>query len=161
MAGKAVGKKDLGLMAMAYGNVYVANVAFGAKDAHTVRAFLEAEAYPGPSVIIAYSHCIAHGYDMAHGLDQQKLAVDSGYWPLYRFDPTADARGESRLRMDSAAPKVELGKFMRNETRFRAVEQQDPERFRNLLARAQDDVRRRWALYAELAKGTTPAKPGA
>ena len=95
MAGKGVGKKDLGLMAMAYGNVYVAQVAFGAKDAQTVQAFLEAEAYPGPSIIIAYSHCIAHGYDMAHGLDQQKLAVDSGYWPLYRFDPPADARGRA------------------------------------------------------------------
>jgi pyruvate-ferredoxin/flavodoxin oxidoreductase len=162
MAGKAVGKKDLGLMAMAYGNVYVAHVAFGAKDAHTVRVFLEAEAYPGPSVIIAFSHCIAHGYDMAHGLDQQKLAVDSGYWPLYRFDPTADARGESRLKMDSAAPKLDLGKYMRNETRFRVVEQQDPERFRDLLARAQEAVRRRFALYEELAKGSTPpARPGA
>jgi pyruvate-ferredoxin/flavodoxin oxidoreductase len=162
MAGKDVGKKDLGLMAMAYGNVYVAHVAFGARDAHTVKAFLEAEAYPGPSVIIAFSHCIAHGYDMAHGLDQQKLAVDSGYWPLYRFDPTADARGEARLKMDSGAPKLDLGKYMRNETRFRVVEQQNPERFRDLLARAQANVRRRFALYEELAKGTTaPPKPGA
>jgi pyruvate-ferredoxin/flavodoxin oxidoreductase len=156
MAGKAVGKKDLGLMAMAYGNVYVANVAFGAKDVHTVKAFLEAEAYPGPSLIIAFSHCIAHGYDMAHGLDQQKLAVDTGYWPLYRFDPTADTRGESRLKLDSAAPKLELGKYMRNETRFRLVEQQNPERFATLLARAQQEVKRRFALYEELAKGTSP-----
>ncbi len=155
MAGKSGSKKDLGLMAMAYGNVYVAHVAFGAKDAHTVRAFLEAEAYPGPSLIIAFSHCIAHGYDMAHGLDQQKLAVDSGYWPLYRFDPQADARGESRLRLDSNAPKVELGKYMRNETRFRVVEQQNPERFRHLLSEAQDEVQRRWSLYEELTRGTT------
>ena len=92
-AGKTGGKKDLGLMAMAYGHVYVAQVAFGAKDAQTLKAFLEAEAYPGPSLIIAYSHCIAHGYDMAFGLEHQKLAADSGYWPLYRFDPRrADAR---------------------------------------------------------------------
>ena len=92
---------------------------------------------------------------MAHGLDQQKLAVDTGYWPLYRFDPQADARGESRLKLDSAAPKLELGKYMRNETRFRVVEQQNPERFRNLLEHAQNDVRRRFALYEELARGTT------
>src|SRR4029079_12295101 len=85
-AGKSLQKKDLGLMAMSYGHVYVASVAFGAKDAQTVRAFAEAEAYPGPSLIIAYSHCIAHGYDLAHGAEQQKLAVDSGVWPLFRFD---------------------------------------------------------------------------
>jgi pyruvate-ferredoxin/flavodoxin oxidoreductase len=159
MAGKAVGKKDLGLMAMAYGSVYVANVAFGARDAQTVKAFLEAESYPGPSIIIAYSHCIAHGYDMAHGLEQQKLAVDTGYWPLYRWDPRARAAGESPLKLESAPPKLELGKFMQNETRFRVVEQQDPERFRMLLARSQQDIRTRWALYEELARGSTPAQP--
>ncbi len=158
MAGKAQNKKDLALMAMAYGSVYVANVAFGAKDAHTVKAFLEAEAYPGPSVIIAYSHCIAHGYDMAYGLDQQKIAVETGYWPLFRYDPTADARQEPRLKLDSAAPKGDIGKFMRNETRFRLVEQQNPERFRALLDQAQQNVRRRFALYEELARGTTPAE---
>jgi pyruvate-ferredoxin/flavodoxin oxidoreductase len=154
MAGKATGKKNLGLMAMAYGTVYVAHVAFGAKDAQTVKAFQEAEAYPGPSLIIAYSHCIAHGYDMAHGLDQQKLAVDSGYWPLYRYDPRLVQAGQSPLRLDSGAPKVELGKYMRNETRFRLVEQTNPERFRELLAMAQRDVLRRHALYEELARGT-------
>jgi pyruvate-ferredoxin/flavodoxin oxidoreductase len=158
MAGKAVPKKDLGLMAMAYGNVYVANVAFGARDAQTVKAFLEAESYPGPSLIIAFSHCIAHGYDMAYGLDQQKLAVDTGYWPLYRYDPRAAATGESPLKLESAAPKLDLGKYMRNETRFRVVEQQDPERFRRLLAEAQQEVRARRALYEELARGATPAQ---
>src|SRR5690606_37592886 len=90
-SGKSSPKKDLGLMAMSYGNVYVARVAFGAKDTQTVKAFLEAESYPGTSIIIAYSHCIAHGYDLAHGIDQQKLAVDTGYWPLYRFDPRMKA----------------------------------------------------------------------
>jgi pyruvate-ferredoxin/flavodoxin oxidoreductase len=157
MAGKAVGKKDLGLMAMAYGNAYVAQVAFGAKDAQTVKAFLEAEAFPGPSMIIAFSHCIAHGYDMAFGLDQQKLAVDTGYWPLYRYDPRAREVGESPLKLESAPPKLELGKYMRNETRFRVVEQQDPERYRQLLARAQNDIRTRWSLYEELARGGSPA----
>jgi pyruvate-ferredoxin/flavodoxin oxidoreductase len=163
MAGKAVGKKDLGLMAMAYGNAYVAQVAFGAKDAQTVKAFLEAEAFPGPSIIIAFSHCIAHGYDMAYGLDQQKLAVDTGYWPLYRYDPRARETGESPLKLESGAPKLDLGKYMRNETRFRVVEQQNPERYRTLLARAQQDIRKRWALYEELARGGTPAAaaPGA
>jgi pyruvate-ferredoxin/flavodoxin oxidoreductase len=156
MGGKALPKKDLAMMAMAYGHCYVANVAFGAKDAQTVRAFLEAESYPGPSIIIAYSHCIAHGYDMALGLDQQKLAMDTGYWPLFRYDPRRAEAGESPLVMDSAAPKTELGKYMRNETRFRLVEQQNPERFRELLSRAQVDVRKRFALYDELAKGSTP-----
>jgi pyruvate-ferredoxin/flavodoxin oxidoreductase len=156
VAGKAVPKKDLGLMAMAYGHVYVASVAFGARDAQTVRAFLEAESYPGPSVIIAYSHCIAHGYDMALGLEQQKLAVETGYWPLYRYDPRRAAAGESPLVIDSGAPKGDLAKYMRNETRFRLVEQQNPDRFRELLARAQAEVRRRFALYEELARGSAP-----
>jgi pyruvate-ferredoxin/flavodoxin oxidoreductase len=157
MAGKSVPKKDLGLMAMAYGNVYVANIAFGARDAQTVKAFLEAESYPGPSLLIAFSHCIAHGYDMAFGLDQQKLAVETGYWPLYRYDPRAAATGESPLKLESAAPKLDLGKYMRNETRFRVVEQQDPERFRTLLAQAQHEIRTRRALYEELARGAAPA----
>ncbi len=100
-AGKEMPKKDLGLIAMSYGNVYVARVAFGAKDAQTVKAFLEAEAYPGPSLIIAYSHCIAHGYDMAFGTEQQKLAVDSGVWPLYRFDPRRIEAGQPPLQLDS------------------------------------------------------------
>ena len=116
VAGKAGGKKDLGLMAMAYGHVYVAQVAFGAKDAQTVKAFLEAEAYPGPSLIIAYSHCIAHGYDMAFGLEQQKLAADSGYWPLYRYDPRRADAGEPPLVLDSPAPKVDVSTLMASES---------------------------------------------
>ena len=162
MAGKGVPKKDLGLMAMAHGNAYVAHVAFGAKDVQTVKAFIEAESFPGPSIIIAYSHCIAHGYDMAFGLDQQKLAVETGYWPLYRYDPRAAEGGESPLKLESAAPKLDLGKFMRNETRFRVVEQQNPDRYRKLLAMAQHNVGKRRALYEELARGATPtAKPAA
>jgi len=156
MAGKATGKKDLGMMAMAYGNTYVAHVAFGAKDTQTVKAFQEAEAYPGPSIIIAYSHCIAHGYDMALGLDQQKLAVDSGYWPLYRFDPRRAASGDSPLMLDSAAPKIDLNKFTGNETRYRVVEQMDPARFKMLAADAQREVTMRFSVYEQLAKMAFP-----
>jgi pyruvate-ferredoxin/flavodoxin oxidoreductase len=151
-AGKAMHKKDLGLMAMAYGNVYVARIAFGAKDVQTVKAFQEAESYPGPSLIIAYSHCIAHGYDLAFGAEQQKLAVDSGYWPLYRYDPRRVPSGESALQIDSTPPKTHLGQFVKNETRFRMVEQQNPQRFRELLASSQEHTARRLALYQELAK---------
>jgi len=158
MAGKATPKKDLGMMAMGYGHVYVAHVAFGAKDAQTVRAFQEAESYPGPSLIIAYSHCIAHGYDLALGCEQQKLAVDTGSWPLYRFDPRRIALGETPLKLDSAAPKVELSKYIRNETRFRMVEQANPERFKHLLALAQREVTNRFAVYEQLAKVTMPVK---
>jgi pyruvate-ferredoxin/flavodoxin oxidoreductase len=156
MAGKPTGKKDLGMMAMAYGNTYVAHVAFGAKDVQTVKAFVDAEAYPGPSIIIAYSHCIAHGYDMANGLDQQKLAVDTGYWPLYRFDPRRAATGESPLIMDSAAPKIELSKYTGNEMRYRVVEQMDPARFKMLSEHAQREVTTRFSVYEQLAKLAFP-----
>jgi pyruvate-ferredoxin/flavodoxin oxidoreductase len=154
MAGKATGKKDLGMMAMAYGNVYVAKVAFGAKDAQTVRAIQEAESYPGTSLVIAYSHCIAHGYDLAHGLDQQKLAVDAGHWPLFRFDPRRVANGENPLVLESAAPKIDLGKYVRNESRYRMVEQAHPERFKQLLETAQADIKTRFATYETLAGKT-------
>ncbi|MEI8254262.1 MAG: pyruvate:ferredoxin (flavodoxin) oxidoreductase, partial [Deltaproteobacteria bacterium] len=165
-AGKATPKKDLGLLAMAYGNVYVARVAFGAKDAQTVRAFAEADSFNGPSLIIAYSHCIAHGYDMAQGAAQQKLAVDTGYWPLYRHDPRRLAQGEPALKLDSAVPKGKIIDYARNETRFRMVEQQDPARFRELMATAQKGAFDRFALYEHLAKpaehheaGAVPAAP--
>jgi pyruvate-ferredoxin/flavodoxin oxidoreductase len=151
-AGKASAKKDLGLMAMAYGNVYVAHVAFGAKDVHTVKAFQEAESYPGPSLIIAYSHCIAHGYDMAHGPDQQKLAVESGSWPLYRFDPRRRDQGQNPFELDSQPPKVPLSQYLLGEGRFRMVQQQDPERFKRLSAAAQTEATRRFDFYHQLAK---------
>ena len=161
MAGKSMAKKDLGMLAMTYGHVYVAHVALGAKDAQVVRAFQEAESYPGPSLIIAYSHCIAHGYDLAYGLEQQKLAVDTGSWPLYRFDPRRIGLGESPLKLDSAAPKVELATYMRNETRFRMVEQANPERFKQLVAAAQREATNRFAVYEQLAKVTMPVKTAA
>jgi pyruvate-ferredoxin/flavodoxin oxidoreductase len=156
VAGKATPKKDLGMMAMAYGNIYVARVAFGAKDAQTVKAIVEAESFPGTSVVIAYSHCIAHGYDMANGLEQQKLAVDSGHWQLFRFDPRRIAAGENPLALDSGAPKIDLGKYVRNESRYRMVEQAHPERFKALLQEAQLEVRQRFAMYETLAAKASP-----
>ncbi len=156
MAGNARPKKDLGMLAMAYGSVYVAHVAFGAKDAQTVKAFQEADAYDGPSIIIAFSHCIAHGYDLERGLDQQKLAVDTGYWPLYRFDPRRLANGENPLMMDSPAPKADVGLFMANETRFRVVQQQNPARYQMLLEAAQREASLRYGIYEQLAKLAIP-----
>jgi pyruvate-ferredoxin/flavodoxin oxidoreductase len=150
-AGRATPKKDLGLMAMSYGNVYVARVAFGAKDTQTVQAFLEAESYAGTSLIIAYSHCIAHGYDLAHGLDQQKLAVDSGIWPLYRFDPRRVEAGKPPLQLDFKAPKIPVEHYMRNEARFRMVEKIDPKRFKQLAEAAQQSETKRYAVYEQLA----------
>jgi pyruvate-ferredoxin/flavodoxin oxidoreductase len=160
-AGKEQAKKDLAMMAMAYGNVYVARVAFGAKDAQTLQAFLEAETYPGPSLIIAYSPCIAHGYDLAYGGEQQKLAVDSGYWPLLRFDPRRAAEGKSPLQLDSAPPKVDLAKFEYNETRFRMVEGIDHQRAQDLLAASRRDIQARYHAYAQLADKLTPETPHA
>jgi pyruvate-ferredoxin/flavodoxin oxidoreductase len=159
-AGKSSPKKDLGLLAMAYGNVYVAQVACGAKDVHAVKAFQEAASYPGPALIIAYSHCIAHGYDLVLGPDQQKLAVASGYWPLYRYDPRRRAAGQSSLQLDSTAPNNQLQQFMFNETRFRMVEQRNPDRYKMLLESAKRQVADRFSLYHQLAEppvGQTPA----
>jgi pyruvate-ferredoxin/flavodoxin oxidoreductase len=158
MAGKSLPKKDLSMIAMAYGNVYVAKVSMGAKDMQVAKAFQEAESYNGPSLILAYSHCIAHGYDLVKGCEQQKLAVDSGHWPLFRYDPRRVEQGESPLQMDSAAPKIELGAYVRNETRYRMVEQQNPEHFKHLLAMAQREVTNRFATYENMAKLLMPVK---
>ena len=128
----------------------------GAKDTQTVKAFLEAESYDGPSIIIAYCHCIAHGYDLVNGCEQQKLAVDSGHWPLYRFDPRRIEKGESPLQLDSPAPKIDLGAYVRNETRYRMVEQAYPEHFKHLLAAAQREVINRYATHENLAKLVMP-----
>jgi len=156
VAGKPIPKKDLGLEAMSYGHVYVARVAFGAKDNQTVRAFLEADAYRGPSLIIAYSHCIAHGYDLSQGCAQQKLAVDAGVWPLYRFDPRRVEAGEPPLKLDSGAPKAAVADYMRNETRFRMVEKLDSKRFQMFLDQAQQQAAQRVAVYEQLAGVTIP-----
>jgi pyruvate-ferredoxin/flavodoxin oxidoreductase len=151
-AGKAAPKKDLGLMAMTYGTVYVASVAMGARDEHTIRAFLEAESYPGPSLILAYSHCIAHGIDMAQGMAHQKLAVDSGRWLLYRYDPRRAERGETPLQLDSPAPKRSLEEAMEQENRFRMLRYSQPERARALVRQAQKELECRWATYRALAQ---------
>ena len=160
-AGKSIAKKDLGLLAMSYGSVYVAQVAFGSNDAQTVKAFVEAETYPGPSLIIAYSHCIAHGYDLAKGAAQQKLATDSGYWPLYRYDPRKNSPGESPLHVDSTALRGKVIDFARNETRFRMVEQQDPTRFKELMRVLQQKSEQRRALYDHMALPLGAAPAGA
>ena len=147
-AGKPQAKKDLALMAMNYGDVYVARVSFGANDRQTVQAFLEAEAHDGPSLIIAYSTCIAHGYDLKNGLTQMKSAEKSGYWPLFRFNPDA----EKQFRLDSRQPKLPLEQYMYREGRFRMLQQSDPESSAALLELAKEDVANRWQTYSELAK---------
>jgi pyruvate-ferredoxin/flavodoxin oxidoreductase len=155
-AGKTVGKKDLGMLANMYGHVYVARVAFGAKMAQTVQAFREAESYNGPSLIIAYSHCIAHGYDMAQGASQQKLAVDSGVWPLYRFDPRRLVKGEPPLNLDYGPPKAKVADYMRNEARFRMIERSNPARFKYFLEQSQIAAEQRYAVYKQMAGITVP-----
>ncbi|MFQ3240724.1 MAG: pyruvate-ferredoxin/flavodoxin oxidoreductase [Lentimonas sp.] len=150
-SGKAVGKKDLGMIAMNYGNVYVARVAMGAKDTQTVNAIYEAMRHPGPSLIIAYSHCIAHGYNMAQGMEQQKLAVSTGSWPLYRFDPQRAASGMNPLKLDSRRPKEPLYVYTDNEARFRMLKMKDPERAKELGRKAQNFVNERYALHERLA----------
>jgi pyruvate-ferredoxin/flavodoxin oxidoreductase len=149
--GKPRPKKDLGLMAMSYGNVYVAQVAMGSSDMQTLKAFLEADAYNGPSLIIAYSHCIAHGYDLVHGCDQQKAAVLSGYWPLYRHNPDLAKLGKNPFQLDSRPPSLPLEKYIYNETRYTMLAHSDPEAAKHLLKLAEEDVRDRWRLYTNMA----------
>ncbi|HTK11030.1 MAG TPA: pyruvate:ferredoxin (flavodoxin) oxidoreductase [Ktedonobacteraceae bacterium] len=148
--GKATRKKDLGMLAMAYGNVYVARIAMGANDQQTLRAILEAEAYDGPSLIIAYSHCIAHGIEMSKGLEQQKLAVQTGYWPLYRYNPTLLDEGKNPLILDSKEPTLPLEAYIYNETRYRMLVQSNKERADSLLQLAKQDVQERVAQYQRL-----------
>ena len=150
-AGKPLPKKDLGLIATTYGNVYVAQVAMGANDRQTVRAFVEAESYDGPSLIIAYSHCIAHGFNLRDGFDQQQLAVDAGAWVLYRYDPRRAEQNLNPLQLDSKAPKVPFKDFAYNETRFKMLTQSKPEEAERLLALAQKDANERWRTYEQLA----------
>jgi len=144
-------KKDLGLISMSYGNIYVARVAMGGSDSQTLKAFTEADSYEGPSLIIAYSHCINHGIDMSKGLEQQKLAVASGAWPLYRYDPRLAAEGKNPLQLDSKAPSVKVSEYAYNETRYRMLLQSDEERAEMLMKAAQADAERRWSLYEQMA----------
>jgi pyruvate-ferredoxin/flavodoxin oxidoreductase len=143
---------------MTYGNVYVARVALGAKDAHAVKALQEAEAYPGPSLVIAYAHCIAHGFDMADGIEHQKMAVDSGYWPLYRYDPRRAAEGLPPLQLDSGPGNTDIGDYMESETRFRVIQQRSPERFQHLVEQARHDQHVRRALYETLSTAPPPTQ---
>ncbi|MBI3648141.1 MAG: pyruvate:ferredoxin (flavodoxin) oxidoreductase [Actinobacteria bacterium] len=158
-AGKSVGKKDLGMIATAYGSVYVAQVAIGADNVQTVKAFAEAESHHGPSLIIAYSHCIAHGIDMSTAMSHQKEGVDSGYWPLYRYDPRLPADGQHPLRLDSKAPTLPLKAFTGKEARFAMLARSDPERSDELMAQAQHEVDDRRRLYEQLAGIERHAEP--
>ena len=157
--GKSAAKKDLGLMAMTYGTVYVARVAMGGNDAQTLKAFREAEAYEGPALIIAYSHCIAHGYDLRHGMDQQKAAVLAGHWPLFRYNPGLGREGKSPMQLDSKAPSLDFKKYAYNETRYTMLAHSDPEAARRLLEEAQQDVLTRWRVYEQWAAAPPEESP--
>ncbi len=160
-AGKPLGKKDLGLQAMAYGTAYVARVALGANKQQTIKAFVEADAYDGPSIIIAYSHCINHGLDLRKGLSQQKMAVESGAWTLFRYNPALKAEGKNPLTLDSKEPTVDIGEYMYNEIRFRALKQISPERASTFLAQAKRDAKERYSYYKYLAdRGSSGASQG-
>jgi len=154
--GKTSAKKDLGMTAIRYGDVYIAQVAMGANDTHTIKAFLEAEAHPGPSLIIAYSQCIAHGIDMAKGMRQQKLAVDSGYWPLYRYNPQLVEENKNPFQLDSTDPKIPLQDYIYTEGRYRMLQQSEPDVAKFLLGQAQKAVMRRWQQYKQLAQAPAP-----
>lgn len=145
--GKDTPKKDLGLMAVSGGNAYVARIAMGANDKQALKAIIEAEQYPGPSLIIAYSHCIAHGYNMKYGLDQQKKAVDSGYWPLFRYNPLLAEEGKNPFQLDSRAPKILFKDYAYNEMRYLMLSKSDPKTAKRLMEKAQEEVNNRWNLY--------------
>ena len=152
--GKPVGKKDLALMAISYGSVYVAKIAMGASDMHTVKAFNEAEAFDGPSLIIAYSHCIAHGYDLSYGMEQQKAAVNSGYWPLFRYNPDLVAQNKNPFQLDSRPASIGLkGITFYNETRYTMLAKSNPEgSTQKLYKLAQEDVAGKWKLYEHMSQ---------
>ncbi|MDR3723078.1 MAG: pyruvate:ferredoxin (flavodoxin) oxidoreductase [Terracidiphilus sp.] len=159
-AGKPNSKKDLAMEAVSYGSVYVARVALGANDSHVIKAFQEAEAHEGPSIIIAYASCIAHGYDLIHGLEQQKLAVQSGYWPLMRYNPDLRDTGKNPFQLDSKAPAIRLKEYAYHEARYTMLSRSNPELAAKLLVEAQDDVERQWRVYSARAampgRGETP-----
>jgi pyruvate-ferredoxin/flavodoxin oxidoreductase len=150
--GKNVKKKDLSMIAMAYENVYVAHVAFGAKDMQTLKAFMEAESYPGPSLIIAYSPCIAHGVDLAHNLRQQELAVNSGHWNLFRYDPRRLDEGKNPLQLDSKKPSIPFTDFADTEMRFSMLKRSHPDAAAELFRQAEDDARERYEHYRKLSE---------
>jgi len=151
-SGKGIPRKDLGMMAINYGYVYVAQVAMGHSDTQTLKAFREAEAYEGPSLILAYSPCIEHGIDMAKGLNQQDLAVKSGIWPLYRYNPDRIKEGKNPLQLDSKAPSIPLMDYAYNELRYRSLLKSNEERAEMLMKEAQEEVNKRWSIYEQMAE---------
>src|SRR5208282_5259709 len=159
-SGKPNSRKDLAMEAVSYGSVYVAQVAMGGNDSHVVKAFQEAEAHDGPSIIIAYSSCIAHGYDLIHGLEQQKLAVQSGYWPLMRYNPALRGEGKNPFLLDSKSPSIRLKEYAYREARYTMLARSNPALAAKLLEEAQDDVEREWRVYSARAampgRGETP-----
>ena len=150
-AGKRVGKKDLAMQAISYGNVYVAQIAMGANPQQTLLALREAEAYPGPSLVLAYSHCIAHGIDMEKGLDQQDLAVASGYWPLIRYNPTLRQAKKNPFVLDSPRPTIPLTEYAYRELRYKDLQRSNPEEADYLMRLAQEIVDLRWQNYENMA----------
>ncbi len=161
-AGKALPKKDMGMIFMTYGNIYVARVAMGYNDLQVIRAMTEADAYDGPSIVIAYAHCIAHGIDMAAGLESQKAAVDCGHYPLFRFNPALAAEGKNPLKLDSKPPKIALEDYVYGQTRYKMLTKMQPERAKMLLGMAKKEIAQRWRLYEQWAAmdysgGATPA----
>ncbi|HLI56239.1 MAG TPA: thiamine pyrophosphate-dependent enzyme, partial [Actinomycetota bacterium] len=161
--GKTSPKKDLGLLAMAYGSIYVAQIAMGADNPQTIRALAEAESYHGPALVLAYSHCIAHGIDMGAGMSHQKEAVDAGYWPLYRYDPRLATPGRHPLVLDSHPPKPTLREFVAKEARFAMLARSRPQEADRLLGLLQDDIDSRWRFYEQMAgvERTAPGVAGA
>jgi pyruvate-ferredoxin/flavodoxin oxidoreductase len=155
-AGKPNSRKDLAMEAVSYGSVYVAQVALGGNDTHVIKAFQEAEAHEGPSIILAYASCIAHGYDLVHGLEQQKLAVQSGYWPLMRYNPSLRLEGKNPFQLDSKAPSIRLKEYAYREARYTMLARSNPELAAELLKEAQDDVERQWRVYS--ARATMPGR---
>ena len=151
-AGKALPKKDLAMIAMSYGNVYVAQVSMGANDMQVIKAMNEAEAFDGPSIIIAYSHCIAQGFNLIDGLTHQKEAVDTGSWPLYRYNPDNVKEGKAPLMLDSKAPSKPLSDYMSSETRFQVVKKANPERYETLLNKAQENVNEKRSLLEHMSQ---------
>jgi pyruvate-ferredoxin/flavodoxin oxidoreductase len=156
-AGKPAPKKDMGLLAMTYGNIYVAKIAMGANPAQAVRAFVEAEAYPGPSLILAYAHCIAHGFNLTTGYDEQKKAVACGHWPLYRFDPRRKDEGRNPLQLDSKAPTMNFEEYAYGENRYRSLKQSKPDVAAELMKLANRDAAERFKLMEQLAALTCVA----
>jgi pyruvate-ferredoxin/flavodoxin oxidoreductase len=154
--GKDIAKKDLGLIAMSYGYIYVARVAMGYNDNQTLQAIIEAEAYDGPSIVIAYTHCIAHGINMRKGLEQQKLAVESGAWNLYRFNPTLATQGQNPFKLDSKAPNIPLEKYAYNEARYKVLLQTDEDRAEKLMKQAQRGINNQRKLYERLVQAYEP-----